>query len=103
MCLTRLIASGELTMTITNVLSTRVRDCADDAIADSMLLAIDDSDDVEEFPVLLQSGDVRELIAAARQLGLSATGLARLLVRNYLRKTRGNLLVGDLSKTSSGF
>ena len=89
-------------MTTANVLNKRVRDCADDAIADSMLLAIDDSDDLEEFPVLLQSSDVRELIAAARQLGLSATGLARLLVRNYLRRTRGILLVGDLSKTSSG-
>jgi len=89
-------------MTTVKVFNKRVRDCADDAIADSMLLAIDDSDDLEEFPVLLQSGDVRELIAAARQLGLSATGLARLLVRNYLRRSRGILLVGDLSKTRSG-
>lgn len=89
-------------MTTTKALNKRVRDCTDEAIADSMLLAFDDPDDVEEFPVLLQSGDVRELIAAARQLGLSATGLARLLVRSYLRRTRGILLVGDLSKTSSG-
>jgi len=89
-------------MTIANVLNKRARDCRHDAIADSMLLALDDHDDLEEFPVLLQSGDVRELIAAARQLGLSATGLARLLVRNYLRRTRGILLVGNLSKTSSG-
>jgi len=65
-----------------NVLNKHVRACVDDAIADSTLLAIDDSDDLEEFPVLLQSCDVRELIAAARQLGLSATGLARLLVRD---------------------
>jgi hypothetical protein len=98
----RLIASGELTMTTVKVFNKRVRDYPDDAIADSMLLAIDDSDDLEEFPVLLQSRDVRELIAAARQLGLSATGLARLLVRNYLRRSRGILSVGDLSKTRSG-
>jgi len=75
-------------MTTTTVLNKRVRDCADEAIADSMLLAIDDSDDLEEFPLLLQSGDVRQLVAAAKQLGLSATGLARVLVRSYLRKTR---------------
>jgi len=74
-------------MTTTKVLNKRVRDCADEAIADSMLLAIDDSDDLEEFPVLLQSGDVSELIAVAKQLGLSATGLARILVRSYLRRT----------------
>ena len=75
-------------MTTTKVLTKRVRDCADEAIHDSRLLAIDDSDDLEEFPVLLHSGDVRELIAAARQLGFSATGLARVLVRSYLRRTR---------------
>ncbi|MFN0021727.1 MAG: hypothetical protein ACKVP0_26060 [Pirellulaceae bacterium] len=74
-------------MTTTKVLNKRVRDYANEAIADSQLLAIDDSDDLEEFPVLLQSRDVRELIAAARQLGLSATGLARVLVRSYLRRT----------------
>ena len=73
-------------MTTIKVLSKRVRDCANEAIADSMLLAIDASDDVEEFPVLLQSGEVRELIAAARHLGLSATGLVRVLVRSYLRR-----------------
>jgi hypothetical protein len=89
-------------MRAANVLNKRVRDSAGDAIADSMLLAIVDSDDLEEFPVLLQSSDVSDLIAAARQLGLSATGLARLLVRSYLRRTRGIVLVGDLSKTSSG-
>jgi len=88
-------------MTTANVLNIRVRDCGDDAIADSMLLAIDDYDDLEEFPVLLQSGDVRELIAASRQLGLSATGLARLLIRNNLCRTRGTLLVGDPVTTRS--
>jgi len=75
-------------MTTTKALTKRVRDCAEEAIHDSRLLAIDDSDDLEEFPVLLHSGDVRELIAAARQLGLSPTGLARVLVRSYLRRTR---------------
>ncbi len=77
-------------MTTAKVANKRLRDCAEDAIADSRLLVIDNPDDLEEFPVLLQSSDVSELIAAAEQLGLSANGLARLIVRNYLRRTRGN-------------
>jgi hypothetical protein len=45
--------------------------------------------DVEEFPLLLSSGDVRALIDVARQQGVSAVGLARQLVTDYLQRTRG--------------
>lgn len=84
-------------MTPTNVLNEPVPECADDAFADSTCVSIDDTDDLEEFPVLLQSGDVRDLIEAARQRGLSATRLARDLVRDYLRRTRGIVLVRNIS------
>jgi hypothetical protein len=39
--------------------------------------ALDDNEDVEEFPLLLQASEVRELMEAARQQGLSAASLAR--------------------------
>jgi hypothetical protein len=50
--------------------------------------ALRDTDDVEEFPLLLESSDVTALIAAARQQGLSAAGLARRVIGDYLRQTR---------------
>jgi hypothetical protein len=84
-------------MTITNVLNEHVQAYPDDALADLTLPAVDDTDDLEEFPVLLQSGDVRDLIEAARKRGLSATALARRLVRDFLRRTRGIMLVGNIS------
>jgi hypothetical protein len=83
-------------MTTTNVLNEHVQAYPDDALADSNFEK-DETDDLEEFPVLLQSRDVRELIEAARKRGLSATGLARRLVRDFLRRTRGILLVGNIS------
>ena len=83
-------------MTTTNVLNKDVPECANDALADSTYVAIDETDDLEEFPVLLQSRDIRELIEAAKMRGLSATGLARRLVRDYLQGTRGVVLVGGL-------
>jgi hypothetical protein len=51
---------------------------------------LDDNNDVEEFPLLLQPDEVRELIAAARREGLSAAGLARYLIRDYLLWTRSD-------------
>jgi hypothetical protein len=50
-----------------------------------------DSDEIEEFPLLLKSGDVTALIAAARQQGISAVGLVRRLIADYLRQTRSTL------------
>ena len=48
--------------------------------------ALTDPLDIEEFPVLLTSGDVRALIDAAHQQGLTAAGLVRSLVCDYLRR-----------------
>jgi hypothetical protein len=48
-------------------------------------------EDIEEFPLLLQPSEVRELVEAARQEGLSATGLARCLIRDYLLWVRSDL------------
>ena len=48
--------------------------------------------DIEEFPLLLQSDEVRELIEAARPQGLCAAGLARLVIRDYLRRRRGEFV-----------
>ena len=45
--------------------------------------------EIEEFPLLLSSDDVRALIDVARQQGTSAVGLARQLVIDYLRQTCG--------------
>jgi hypothetical protein len=87
---------GELNMTITNVANEHVQTYSDDALTDSSF-ENDETDDLEEFPVLLQSCDVRDLIEVARKRGLSASGLARRLVRDFLRRTRGILLVGNIS------
>jgi hypothetical protein len=68
-------------------------------------LTLDDNRDVEEFPLLLQPDEVRELIAAARQEGLSAAGLARYLIRDYLLWTRsdfGKALGRQLRRWSPG-
>ena len=84
-------------MTTANVLNEHVQAYPDDAFVDSRCLEKDDTDDLEEFPVLLQSGDVRDLIEAARKRGLSGTALARRLVRDFLRRTREILSVGNIS------
>jgi hypothetical protein len=91
---------GELNMRTTRVLNEHVQAYPDDALVDSSF-AKDETDDMEEFPVLLPSDDVRDLIEAARKRGLSATGLARGLVRDFLRQTRGILSVGNISTNES--
>jgi hypothetical protein len=87
-------------MTPTNVLNEEMQSYLEDALAE-LTLANDETDDLEEFPVLLQSCDVRDLIEAARKRGISATGLARRLVRDFLRRTRGVLLVANVSARGS--
>ena len=87
-------------MATTNVLNEHVQGYPEDDLAASSL-ANDDTDDLEEFPVLLQSCDVRDLIEAAQKRGLSATGLARRLVRDFLRRSRGVLLVANVSASES--
>ncbi|MBV8461809.1 MAG: hypothetical protein JO368_00840 [Acidimicrobiales bacterium] len=71
---------------------------ADDGLrADSTWPDLTDAQDIEEFPLLLPSDEVRALIDAARQQGLSATGLARRLVRDYLRQDRGAVRARNIS------
>jgi len=45
-----------------------------------------DLPDIEEFPLLLPTADVSDLIELARRQGLSAAGLARHLICDYLRR-----------------
>jgi hypothetical protein len=98
--------NGGPSMPTTKFLSEQASGYPGDSIADSML-AEDETDDLEEFPVLLQSCDVRDLIEAARNRGLSATGLARRLVRDFLRRIRGvwsaNVSASDARKGLHGF
>src|SRR4029450_5563371 len=100
MCSSTVPVAGGLNMTATNVLNDHGQRYSDDTLADSNFEK-DETDDLEEFPVVLQSCDVRELSEVARKRGGSATGLARRLVRDFLRRTRGILLVGNIS-TSDG-
>jgi hypothetical protein len=88
-------------MATANDLNKHVPSYSEDCMADSSFGEQDATDDLEEFPVLLQSGDVRDLIEAAAKRGLSAPALARRLVRDFLRQTRGVLLIGSLSARGS--
>jgi len=74
---------------------------ADKIRANSSQAALDNIKDIEEFPLLLQSSDVTALIETARQQGLTAAGLARRLIREYLRQARSTLLVGNTSEGKS--
>ena len=64
--------------------------------------ALHDREGLEEFPLLLRSDDATALIEVARQQGLSAAGLARRLICDYLRQTRTMLLIGNSSAASRG-
>ena len=44
--------------------------------------------DIEEFPVLMCSEDVSELIEVARWQGVTAAGIVRGLIRDYLQRLR---------------
>jgi len=87
-------------MRTTRVLNEHVQAYPDNALVDSNFEK-DETDDLEVFPVLLPSDDVRDLIEAARKRGLSATGLTRSLVRDFLRQTRGILSVRNISASES--
>jgi hypothetical protein len=45
-------------------------------------------DDIEELPVLMCSEDVSELIQVARRQGVTAAGIVRGLIRDYLQRLR---------------
>jgi len=83
-------------MTATTVLNRFAQESVADLVDDLASGAPDETDDLEVFPVLLQSADVRDLIEAARKRGLSATGLARRLVHQYLARTRGILFITSM-------
>jgi hypothetical protein len=86
----------ELNMRTTHIPNEYGQAYPDDTLADSSFEK-DETDDLEEFPVLLPSHDVRDLIEEARKRGLSATRLARRLVRNFLRQSQGILSAGKIS------
>jgi hypothetical protein len=60
-----------------------------------------DTQDIEEFPLLMQSADVRALIDAARQQGLTAAGLARRVLGDYLRRTESAMPLSNNSERRS--
>ena len=62
--------------------------------------ALHDSEDLEEFPLLLRSDDATALIEAAGQQGLTAAGLTRRLICDYLRQTRATFLIGNIPERS---
>ncbi len=76
-------------MLVSDILYKRLAECPDDEPMGATPNSLDDSDEWEELPVLLQSGDVSDLIWAARQRGLSAPALARSIVRGFLQHMRG--------------
>ena len=81
------------------VLSDPMKEWANDTCgANASQPALHDTEDIEEFPLLLQSGDVMALLEVARQEGLTAAGLARRLIGDYLRQTRSTLLVRNSSE-----
>jgi hypothetical protein len=83
-------------MTATTVRNKFAQESEDDVFEELAPGALDETDDLEVFPVLLQSRDVRDLIEAAQKRGLSATGLARRLVRQYLVRTQDILFVTSM-------
>jgi hypothetical protein len=92
---------GNLGMKSSIVLNNAGRQFADVVFEELEHRAPDETDDLEVFPVLLQSDDVRELIEAAQKRGLSATGLARRLVHQFLLRTRGVPPIGDIASTEN--
>ena len=85
-------------MTANSVLNTFAQRSEEDLVDEFVPGAPDETDDLEVFPVLLQREDVRDLIEAAQKRGLSATGLARRLVHQYLARSRGILFVANVSR-----
>jgi hypothetical protein len=75
-------------MLVRNILYKRLAECPDHEPTSATPNSLDDSDEWEELPVLLQSGDVSDLIWAARQRGLSASILAGSILREFLEEKR---------------
>src|SRR5262245_6002721 len=92
---------GGFEMASTTVLNNLAQESVKDVFDDATHPTPDETDDLEVFPVLLQTQDVRDLIEAAQRRGLSATGLARRLVHQYLLRTRGIVLVGNIAASEN--
>lgn len=74
-------------MSVTNILYRRLAEYPDDASTGAIGNDFDDRDEWEELPVLLQSGDVSDLIRVAQQRGLSASTLAGSILREFLHSS----------------
>ena len=72
-------------MSVTNILHRRLAEYADHASTGAIGNGSDDREEWEELPVLLQSGDVSDLIRVAQQRGSSASTLAGSILRQFLR------------------
>ena len=77
-------------MSVTNILYKRLAEYADDASTGAIGNDFDDRDEWEELPVLLQSGDVSDLIRVAQQRGLSAATLAGSILREFLHSSKNS-------------
>ena len=82
-------------MLVRNTLYKRLAECADSESTGATRNRFDDRDEWEELPVVLQSGDVSDLMRAAGQRGLSAPALARSILRDFLQRTLGTLSAKD--------
>ena len=78
-------------MSVSNILYKHLAECADSESTGATRNRFDDRDEWEELPVVLQSGDVSDLIWAAGQRGLSAPALARSILREFLQRMRGTI------------
>jgi hypothetical protein len=76
-------------MLVRNTLYKRLAECTDSESTGATRNRFDDRDEWEELPVVLQSGDVSDLMRAAGQRGLSAPALARSILREFLQRMRG--------------
>ena len=74
-------------MSVANIFHRRLAEHADDASTVAIGNDFDDRDEWEELPVLLQSGDVSDLIRVAQQQGLSASTLAGSILREFLHSS----------------
>ena len=72
-------------MSVSNILYKRLAEFADGESTGAARNGFADRDEWEELPVVLQSGDVSDLIRVAQQRGLSASTLAGSILRQFLR------------------
>jgi hypothetical protein len=86
-------------MLMRNTLYKGLAECADSESTGTTRNGFVDRDEWEELPFVLQSGDVSDLIWAARQRGLSAPALARSILCEFLQHIRGAICGGCLPRS----